>query len=275
MPTRGAMRGSRIAAPAHSVLASTRRERARGNFMIDDILLPAGVPLAAGGPSIVELVLDAGPVGKLVLLVLLAASVVCWGIIVERVRFFRSAARETRAFLQQFHGGSRLAQLRDATEPWDRSPVVSLFKAAFHEVSQLSLEKDGEGGGRMLDDASVADVQRMMSRSAAANQRDMERSLTFLATTASTAPFVGLFGTVWGIMDAFQRIGVTGAASLETYAPGIAEALIATAAGLFAAVPAAIAYNSFYRQVRTMSIEMEEFQYDFTHLLQKRRRRVD
>ncbi|MDH3286000.1 MAG: MotA/TolQ/ExbB proton channel family protein, partial [Acidobacteriota bacterium] len=162
---------------------------------------------------------------------------------------------------------------RDASEGWQRSPVVSLFKAAFHEVSQLSLESP-TGTGRSLDDDAIEDVQRMMSRSAAANIRDMERSLTFLATTASTAPFVGLFGTVWGIMDAFQRIGMTGAASLETYAPGIAEALIATAAGLLAAVPAAVAYNSFYRQVRNMSIDMEEFQYDFTHLLQKRRRKV-
>jgi biopolymer transport protein TolQ len=234
------------------------------------------LPLATGNGAthVLELILDAGPVGKLVLLVLLAASVVCWGIIVERARSFRTAARETRAFLARFHGGARLAELRDLSETWKRSPIVSLFKAAFHEVSQLSLER-GSSGGRALDDDAIADVQRMMSRSAAANLRDMERSLTFLATTASTAPFVGLFGTVWGIMDAFQRIGLTGAASLETYAPGIAEALIATAAGLLAAVPAAIAYNSFHRQVRTMSIEMEEFQYDFTHLLQKRRRRVD
>ncbi len=233
------------------------------------------IPLAVdlGGSSVLDLILQAGPVGKLVLFVLLAASVVGWGIIVERLRLFRAASRETRAFLSRFHGGARLAELRDASEGWHRSPVVALFKAAFHEVSQLSLETD-TGIGRSLDDDAIDDVQRMMSRSAAANIRDMERSLTFLATTASTAPFIGLFGTVWGIMDAFQRIGMTGAASLETYAPGIAEALIATAAGLFAAVPAAVAYNSFYRQVRNMSIEMEEFQYDFTHLLQKRRRRA-
>lgn len=233
----------------------------------------AVILLAQSGPSVMELILDAGPVAKFVLLLLLIASLVCWGIIVERGRAFRAASRETRAFLAKFHGGARLAELRDLSEKWHRSPVVALFKAAFHEVSQLSVETHS-GVGRTLDEEAIADVERMLARTAAANTRDMERSLTFLATTASTAPFVGLFGTVWGIMSSFQNIGMTGAASLETYAPGIAEALIATAAGLIAAVPAAVAYNYFLRQVRVLSIEMEEFQYDFTHLLQKRRRKV-
>ena len=232
-------------------------------------------PLAQAGPSVLDLVLDAGIVAKFVLLLLLLASIASWGIIVARARVFRAAARETRAFLGRFHGGARLAELRDLAEKWPHSPVVALFKAAFHEVSQLSLESPQSGGrARALDEEAIADVERMIARTAAANTRDMERSLTFLATTASTAPFVGLFGTVWGIMSSFQNIGMTGAASLETYAPGIAEALIATAAGLVAAVPAAVAYNYFLRQVRVLSIEMEEFQYDFTHLLEKRRRRV-
>ncbi|NJN64588.1 MAG: Tol-Pal system subunit TolQ [Acidobacteria bacterium] len=228
--------------------------------------------VAAGGHSIIELVMQAGLVGKLVLLALVVVSVVSWGIIVERYRTFRRSARETRLFLGRFHGGARLAELRDLSEEWTHSPISSLFKAAFHEVSQLSLESKG-GIGRLLDEDAIADVKRMMERTAAANIRGMERSLTFLASTASTSPFIGLFGTVWGIMTSFQRIGETGSASLEAYAPGIAEALIATAAGLAAAIPAAVAYNSFLRQVRIMSIEMEEFQYDFIHLLQKRRRR--
>ncbi len=231
------------------------------------------MPFAQGGPSVVDLVIESGPVAKLVLLILVVLSLACWGIVVERYRSFRSAGRETRAFITKFHGGARLAELRDSSERWQRSPVVALFKAAFHEVSQLSMETRPDVG-RILDEEAIADVQRMMSRTAATNTRDLERSLTLLATTASTAPFIGLFGTVWGIMDSFQNIGISGAASLETYAPGIAEALIATAAGLFAAIPAAVAYNAFLRQVRIMSIEMEEFQYDFIHLLQKRRRRV-
>ena len=224
--------------------------------------------------GVLHMVLQSGPVGMAVLFVLLAASLVCWGIIIERSRDFRKAGIQTRAFLAKFHGGARLAELRDAAERWDRSPVVALFKAAFHEVSQLSVESRSSGSGRALDSDAILDVQRMMQRTAAANVRDMERSLTFLATTASTAPFVGLFGTVWGIMEAFRMIGFTGAASIESYAPGIAEALVATAAGLLAAVPAAVAYNSFLRRVRNTNIEMEEFQFDFVHLLEKRRRKV-
>ncbi len=237
--------------------------------------MPLAFLAAAGGShaDVLSLVLDAGPVAKFVLALLLVASIVSWGITIERARHFRRAGVETRQFLARFHGGARLAELRDLSERWTHSPVVSLFKAGFHEVSQLSLEgKDAVG--RALDEDAVADVKRMLERSAAANTRNIERSLTFLATTATTAPFVGLFGTVWGIMDAFRRIGMSGASNLEAYAPGIAEALIATAVGLFAAIPAAIAYNSFLRRVRVFVIEMDEFQYDFVHLLAKRRRKV-
>jgi biopolymer transport protein TolQ len=231
-------------------------------------------PLGAQSHTLVDLVLQTGPVGKLVLVLLVVASVICWGIVIERYRTFRRAARETRLFVGKFHGGARLAELRDLSERWNASPVAALFRAAFHEVSQLSLETK-TGVGRALDEDAISDVKRMMERAAASNTRNMERSLTFLATTASTSPFIGLFGTVWGIMSSFQNIGATGSASLEAYAPGIAEALIATAAGLAAAIPAAVAYNSFLRQVRIMGIEMEEFQYDFVHLLHKRRRRKD
>jgi biopolymer transport protein TolQ len=225
----------------------------------------------AASPSVWQLVLDAGPVGKLVLFLLLVSSLVSWALIAERWRAFRRAGAETRSFLTKFHGGARLADLSDLAKPLSRSPVAALFRAAFHEVSQHSVEGTH---GRVLDQDSIADVERMIARTAAARTRDLERSLTFLATVASTAPFVGLFGTVWGIMDAFARIGSSGAASIESYAPGIAEALVATAMGLVAAVPAAVAYNSFLRQVRIMTIEMDEFQLDFVHLLEKRRRRA-
>lgn len=233
--------------------------------------MPLGRLLLAAGTNVTQLVMDAGPVGKLVLVLLVVASVVSWALIVERSRAFRRAASETRAFLTKFHGGARLADLADMAKSMARSPVVALFRAAFHEVSQHSVEGSA---GRVLDDNAIGDVERMIARTAAARTRELERSLTFLATVASTSPFVGLFGTVWGIMDAFMRIGTSGATSIESYAPGIAEALVATAAGLVAAVPAAIAYNSFLRRVRVMTIEMEEFQLDFVHMLQKRRRRV-
>lgn len=228
---------------------------------------------ASGGRTdVLNLVLEAGPVGKTILLLLLFASIASWAVIIERFRFFRTATQETRLFLQRFHSGARLAELRDVSERWNRSPVVSVFKAAFHEVSQLAVEN--REGGRVLDEEAVADVKRMIERAVAANTRNLERALTYLATLASTAPFVGLFGTVWGIMESFRRIATSGASNLESYAPGIAEALIATAVGLFAAIPAAVGYNSFLRRVRVMVIEMDEFHYDFIHLLEKRRRRM-
>ena len=218
-------------------------------------------------PSVIDLVLQAGPVGKATLLVLLVASIVSWGIILERARTFRRARRETQAFLAKFHSGSRLSDLRDQAQKWTRSPVVGLFKAAFHEVSQLSM--DASGAGRALDDDAVEDVTRMISRAAAANLRDIERSLTFLATTASTAPFIGLFGTVWGIMTAFQAIGATGASNLAIVAPGIAEALIATAAGLFAAIPAVYFYNHFTHEVKLFAADMDDFALEFLNICER------
>lgn len=229
-------------------------------------------PGAASGSSVLDLVLTAGPVGKTVLAFLLGLSVICWGVILERYFTFRRAARENAAFLKNFHSKTSLAKLRDLAGGVKGSPVVALFKAAFHEVSQFSV--DGVSPGRAFDEDAVEDVRRMMARTAASTLRDLERSLTLLATTASASPFIGLFGTVWGIMDAFRRIGLSGAASIEAFAPGIAEALITTAAGLVAAVPAVIAYNSFVRQVRVMGIEMDDFQLEFIHLLEKQRRRT-
>lgn len=230
------------------------------------------LPGAASGSSVLDLVLTAGPVGKTVLAFLLGLSVICWGVILERYFTFRRAARENAAFLKNFHSKTSLAKLRDLAGGVKGSPVVALFKAAFHEVSQFSV--DGVSPGRAFDEDAVEDVRRMMARTAASTLRDLERSLTLLATTASASPFIGLFGTVWGIMDAFRRIGLSGAASIEAFAPGIAEALITTAAGLVAAVPAVIAYNSFVRQVRVMGIEMDDFQLEFIHLLEKQRRRT-
>ena len=136
-----------------------------------------------------------------------------------------------------------------------------------NEVSQLAM--DPSVSGRALDDDAVEDVKRMMSRTAASNLRDIERSLTFLATTASTSPFIGLFGTVWGIMDAFHGIGKSGSASLAVVAPGISEALVATAIGLIAAIPAVIAYNHFLNKVNVLIGEMDNFSQEMLNVVQR------
>lgn len=206
-----------------------------------------------------ELVLHAGPMAKLVLLVLAGFSIVSWAIIAERLRAFRKAERESEDFVGRFRQGGSLASIHDTTAHFRNSPLASMFRAGFREIS-LNPPKAGS-----LDPADVEALDRVLRKSASAELTDLERSLGFLATTASVTPFIGLFGTVWGIMNAFRAIGASGTASLASYAPGIAEALVATAAGLAAAIPAVIGYNHFLRRLRLMDARTDEFIADFVH----------
>jgi len=192
--------------------------------------------------------------------------VASWGIMAERLRRFRRAERESEEFLEVFHQGGGLAEIHDRTKSLEWSPPAEVFRAGFREIS-LNPPAAGE-----LDSANLEAIDRTLRKSASVQVHDLERSLGFLATTASATPFIGLFGTVWGIMNAFRGIGVTGTASLAAYAPGIAEALVATAAGLAAAIPAVIGYNHFLGRLRGMDARIEEFLADFVHRLQGRRR---
>jgi biopolymer transport protein TolQ len=203
---------------------------------------------------------------KFVLLVLAGFSVISWGIMAEMLRRFRRAESESREFLARFHQGGGLAAIGDETGALEFSPVARIFRSGFREIS---LNPQPEGS-TLTGDALDA-VDRVLRKHAALQAQALERSLGFLATTASATPFIGLFGTVWGIMNAFRAIGATGTASLAAYAPGIAEALVATAAGLFAAIPAVIGYNHFLRRLRAFESLMDDFIADFIHRLQGRR----
>ncbi len=226
------------------------------------LLLAAG----AGDLDIWTLVGNTGLMAKFVLLVLAILSVVCWGIIAERFRTFRRAERETGSFLEQFRKGGGLAAIQDATTTLRQSPLADVFRAGFREIS-LNPPPAGEKlAGEELDA-----LDRILRKSALVQSTRLERSLGFLATTAAAAPFIGLFGTVWGIMKAFQGIGQSGTASLASYAPGITEALVTTAAGLAAAIPAVIAYNHFLARLRGMDARTDEFIADFIHRVQGRR----
>jgi biopolymer transport protein TolQ len=204
----------------------------------------------ASGLDIWALVLNAGAMSKFVLVVLLVFSVASWGIIAERWRAFGRAERESDAFLDRFKKGGGLAAIQDATASLNASPLAHLYRAAFREISLNPPPAEGP------DPATVT---------------SLEKSLGFLATTAGATPFIGLFGTVWGIMNAFHGIGVTGTASLQAYAPGIVEALVATAAGLAAAIPALIGYNHFMRKLRLFEAGMDEFSADMIHRVLGRR----
>jgi len=226
---------------------------------------PPQLASAAASLDVWSLVMDSGPMAKLVLLVLAFFSVVSWSIMAERMRRFRRAEQESRAFLERFHKGGGLASIQDDTQQLAWSPLADIFRAGFREIS---LNPPDEGAFR---GESLSTVDRMLRKNATVQISELERSLGFLATTASATPFIGLFGTVWGIMNAFRGIGVTGTASLAAYAPGIAEALVATAAGLAAAIPAVIGYNHFLTRLRNMDSLIEEFLADFMHRIQGRR----
>lgn len=227
---------------------------------------PLFLAVQAGDLNVWSLVMESGPMAKFVLLVLIAFSVMSWGVIAERWHTFRSAERESDLFLKKFSAGGGLASIQDATQSLRRSPLASIFRAGFREIS-LNPPPTGVATDALSSEA----LDRVLRKSASVQVTELERSLGLLATTAGATPFIGLFGTVWGIMNAFRGIGVTGTASLAAYAPGIAEALVATAAGLAAAIPALIGYNHFLRRLRILESRMDEFIADFIHRVQGRR----
>ncbi len=194
------------------------------------------------GDTAVEIILHAGIVVKGVMLILLFFSVISWAIILFKWRYFTKARKETTRFLRLFHDGRDGPVLFQASRTMLVSPMARLFTSVYSE---------GRKGRE--------EIKRALRRYAALESARLERYLNFLATTGSTTPFIGLFGTVWGIMNSFRGIGAAGSASLAVVAPGIAEALIATAMGLVAAIPAVIGYNYFLSLARRMIIEMEDF----------------
>lgn len=193
--------------------------------------------------SAIQLILQAGYVVKGVLLILLFFSIVSWAIMFFKQRYFSKAYKETQEFLRAYRSNRDSTELFHATKNLMLSPVANLFRAVYSD--EIHKEK--------------SEAKRLLRRYSALESAKLEKFLNFLATTGSTTPFIGLFGTVWGIMTSFTNIGSAGAASLAVVAPGIAESLIATASGLIAAIPAVIAYNYYLSMARRMIIEMEDF----------------
>jgi len=222
-------------------------------------------PTDALHSGVLDLILNAGPVGKAVLVILLGFSVVSWALIVEKWWQFRRVRRQTLSFLRVFREARRGAPVYAAVKKYRESPLAQLYAAAYQEVPALddSLEEIDEGPPAERVDAA----QRALRRQAMHEVSRLERYLPFLATTASATPFIGLFGTVWGVMAAFHGIGQQGSASLPVVAPGISEALIATAFGLGAAIPAVIGYNYFVNRVKHWASEMDGFSMDLLNAI--------
>ncbi len=229
-----------------------------------------------------ETLLQAGPVVKFVLFFLILLSVVCWGIILYKWLFLKRAEKNAEKFSEMFSRATSLVEVYHAAKNLPSNPLLQVFQAGYRELSRLLASPPGAGEGGEGQEATVPvslrpggveNVERAMQKAKSSETTQMERYLTFLATTGSTSPFIGLFGTVWGIMTAFRAIGAAGSANLATVAPGIAEALIATAMGLFAAIPAVVAYNFLVRRVRLLTKEMESFSTDLVNLIERHLRR--
>ena len=218
------------------------------------------------------MVVGSGPVVRLVLLVLVGFSIGCWGIAFAKSLEMRRARRQSQRFVEIFWDAKNLGTIQAASVDMKESPVAQIFRSGYQELQRLTKSKRSNPGGEdeaAVEFGGIENVKRAMSRARTQEVTRLERGLTFLATTASTAPFIGLFGTVWGIMTAFMGLSTTTSSSIQAVAPGIAEALIATAVGLAAAIPAVVMYNRFARQVRVLTAEMDTFASEFLNIAER------
>jgi len=217
--------------------------------------------------SILSLILDASLLVQLVMLSLVVASVVSWVMIIQRAAYHRKAKHLSSKFEKHFWSGVDLVQLyRQGNEQASGNKVMGIemiFRAGFKEFSRLRQQE------KMDHDTIMEGTQRAMRVALAREQEALEANLPFLASVASVSPYVGLFGTVWGIMNSFRNLANAGQATLATVAPGISEALVATAMGLFAAIPAVLAYNKFSAQADTLNHQYETFSEEFVSILHR------
>ncbi|MBI5483815.1 MAG: protein TolQ [Deltaproteobacteria bacterium] len=216
------------------------------------------------------LLIGTGLIVKIVLLILVFFSVVSWAIIMFKLVQIHRANSESVRFMDFFWKSKRFDAIASQADRFVSSPLTVLFNEGYSELKKV-VESDGASDGSALstDLGGVENVSRALRRATNSEITRLEKYTTFLATTGSTSPFIGLFGTVWGIMTAFEGIGKTGSASLAVVAPGIAEALIATAIGLVAAIPAVMAYNHFQHKIRVLVKEMDNFSTEFLNIVQR------
>jgi biopolymer transport protein TolQ len=244
------------------------------------LMAQAAQPDAGSGPSpahtdIVRLILEASLLSQVVLLILLLFSAIGWGVTFYKLLGYNRAARQSASFLDVFRKSSKFSEVQAVCPSLPASPLVGLFQAGYAELnSQLRQPppadpaKPAAAAGRPTL-KSLDAVDRALLRASTVEMTKLERHVPFLATTASITPFIGLFGTVWGIMGSFSNIGVAGSAGLSVVAPGIAEALIATAAGLFAAIPAVYFYNLFTQRVKEFAAKMDDFSLEFLNICER------
>ncbi|MBW1672717.1 MAG: protein TolQ [Deltaproteobacteria bacterium] len=221
--------------------------------------------------DIVQMVFHAGPMVKFVLLLLFFFSLTSWTIIFMKLRLFKKFKDENERFLELFSSSREISKVYLQSKIFNFSPLAKIFRTGYAEFNRSKMlhGNPDEDKGLQSQQQIVDHVHRAAKKVLFAQSSRLEKGLTFLATTGNASPFIGLFGTVWGIMTSFRSIGMKGSASLAVVAPGIAEALIATAAGLAAAIPAVVAFNYFNNRMRTTQTEMGNFISDFVGSLDK------
>ena len=216
-----------------------------------------------------SLILNSGPLAQAVLLLLVFFSVYSWAIIFKKHRTYSEVSRQSVEFHEIFQERGSLSEIYSECEHYPMSPLADIFKHGYQELKQRVKAAKDDSGRKEVVMSSMSGLQRTLNKSAMAEMLAMEESLTWLATTGAVTPFIGLFGTVVGIINAFEGLGAGGTTTIQAVAPGISEALVATAAGLFAAIPAVIAYNHFINRLKVLGAEMDDFIVEFLNLIER------
>lgn len=225
------------------------------------------LPLAA--MNYLEIVKSASIVELGVLVLLMGVSAFSWALIIMKQVQLSKARSQSVTFLDAFWKASRLEAIYQAAQTLDASPLSKVFKAGYEELSKLAQTKGGTEGAMAERLGGIENVERALNRASTSELTELEGKVSFLGTVGSAAPFVGLFGTVMGILNAFNEIADKGNATLSTVAAPVGNALFATAAGLFAAIPAVVAYNSFVARIRVFDTEMANFSADFLNIVKR------
>ncbi len=222
--------------------------------------------------SLIKMFINAGPTVKFVMLLLLSFSIGSWYIIFNKLILYKKVRQDSALFLERFWQCKNLSDAIGSAEETPLSPEANIFISGYNELQKLNKKRPMVGGGNDTLDMRLAgmdNLKRAVNRAAAGEMENLARTLNFLATTGSATPFIGLFGTVWGIMSSFHGIGQRGSASLAVVAPGISEALVATAAGLAVAIPAVIFFNNFASRLNYFENDMDRFTTDFLNLIER------
>ena len=230
--------------------------------------------------DIFNMIIHAGPMVKFVLLLLLFFSITSWAIMLMKYRYIKKAFSESAEFIDFFWKSRNLSNAFSKAKQLRGSPVARIFRIGYAELKNLSRSgtskkqeskrsSENENASLSARFTGIDNVKRALRRAINIETTRMIRMVPFLATTGNTAPFIGLFGTVWGIMSSFHGIALKGSASLAAVAPGISEALVATAAGLAAAIPAVIAFNHFMQKIRVIESELHNFSADFLNIIER------